>query len=351
MDNLVSIIIPVFNTGEYLDETMRSVVSQTYEHVEILLVDDGSTDNSGELCDEWVKKDLRVKAFHIENSGPGLARNYAIERSRGEYILPVDSDDTIEADYVEKAIKVLDNNPDIGIVYCRADLFGEEKGEWKLAEYSIQEILIRNCIFVSAMFRRRDFDRSGGFWEGMEAGLEDYDFWLSIIEAGLNVYKIPEVLFHYRKRKNSRTHTINSSVELLRKTDMIKFKRHRRLYYSAYELLNEKKRVILYGAGGAGKTYFYFKESCGNNNIVMWVDKDYEQKRLKNSDYIIQKPSSVFEIESDAIVIAVNDRMIVNDVKKWLIDHGYEEKNIYWYLKDSIIYGDLRAYCMREVLR
>lgn len=337
MNNLVSIIIPVFNTGEYLDETMRSIVSQTYEYMEILMVDDGSTDNSGELCDVWAAKDSRIRIFHIDNSGPGLARNYAIARSRGEYILPVDSDDTIEVDYVEKAVKVLDDNPDIGIVYCRADLFGEEKGEWNLPEYSIQEMLIRNCIFVSAMFRRRDFERSGGFWEGMEAGLEDYDFWLSIIELGLRVYKIPEILFHYRKRKDSRTYTINSNVELLIETDMKKFSRHRELYSKTYELLNEKKRIILYGAGGAGKSYFYYKESCGNNNIVMWVDKDYKQKRLNTSNYIIQKPSSVFEIESDAVVIAINDQMIVNDVKKWMIDHGYKENKIYWYLKDGIL--------------
>lgn len=104
MDNtnpLISLVLPVYNVEKYLDRCMESVVNQTYENLEIIMVDDGATDQSGKICDEWAKKDKRIIVIHKENGGLSDARNVGTEHARGEYISYIDSDDTVEVDYVE----------------------------------------------------------------------------------------------------------------------------------------------------------------------------------------------------------------------------------------------------------
>ena len=98
---LVSIIVPVFNVENYMKKCLDSVINQTYKNIEILLIDDGSKDSSGKICDEYSKKDKRIKIFHKENGGLSSARNYGIEKATGEYLTFIDSDDTLEVDYIE----------------------------------------------------------------------------------------------------------------------------------------------------------------------------------------------------------------------------------------------------------
>lgn len=104
MDNtnpLISLVLPVYNVEKYLDRCMESVVNQTYKNLEIILVDDGATDQSGKICDKWAKKDKRITVIHKENGGLSDARNVGTDHASGEYISYIDSDDTVEADYVE----------------------------------------------------------------------------------------------------------------------------------------------------------------------------------------------------------------------------------------------------------
>lgn len=107
MEELISIIVPVYNIGKYLNKCVTSIVNQTYKKLEIILIDDGSTDNSGKICDEWKEKDNRIKVIHKENGGPSKARNYGIEVATGNYLFFVDGDDYIELDIVEKLYKNL----------------------------------------------------------------------------------------------------------------------------------------------------------------------------------------------------------------------------------------------------
>lgn len=100
MNGLVSIIIPVYNSESFLNECLNSVINQTYKNIEIILVDDGSTDKSGSICDDYAKKDDRIKVFHKENGGVSSARNLGILHSKGEFITFVDSDDTITKDFI-----------------------------------------------------------------------------------------------------------------------------------------------------------------------------------------------------------------------------------------------------------
>ena len=100
MNEKISVIVPVYNVEKYIGECIKSIINQDYENIEIILVDDGSNDKSGEICDEYTLKDKRVKVIHKENGGVSSARNRGIESSTGEYIAFVDGDDYVTKDYV-----------------------------------------------------------------------------------------------------------------------------------------------------------------------------------------------------------------------------------------------------------
>ncbi|MBQ9314472.1 MAG: glycosyltransferase [Clostridia bacterium] len=113
-DELVSVIIPIYNIEVYIKRCVNSIINQTYKNIEILLIDDGATDNSGKICDELAKQDSRIKVFHKVNGGLSDARNYGIEKSKGKYITTIDGDDFVSEDYVEHLYRLLiDNNADI----------------------------------------------------------------------------------------------------------------------------------------------------------------------------------------------------------------------------------------------
>ena len=105
--NKVSIIVPVYNVAAYLEECIDSLISQTYKNIEIILIDDGSSDNSGTICDSYASKDSRVRVFHITNSGPAYARNYGLKKITGELVMFVDADDWIETQTIEICVKML----------------------------------------------------------------------------------------------------------------------------------------------------------------------------------------------------------------------------------------------------
>lgn len=200
----VSIIMPCYNDGLFIEEAIDSVLRQTYKNIEIIVIDDGSDD-------DYTKKVLsrlsneKMKICHTKHLRPAGARNYGISLAAGKYILPVDSDDRIEPTYIERAVSLLENNSHVGVVYCEADLFGERSGKWDLPPYSFEAMLLDNIVFVTAMFYKSDWEKVGGFNTYMDLGMEDYDFWLSILALGREIYQIPEVLFHYRIKKVSRT--------------------------------------------------------------------------------------------------------------------------------------------------
>lgn len=208
-NNLVSIIVPCYNQAQYLPETLQSVLNQTYMNWECIIINDGSPDNTEEVALEWTRKNSKFKYLKKENGGLADARNYGIKASSGEYILPLDSDDLIATTYIEKAVKILDKHIEIGIVYCDASFFGYRTGPWKTPKHSINRILFFNTIFCSALFRRKDYDATNGYNTNMIYGYEDWDFWISLAELGINAYKIPEDLFHYRIRKESMFRSID----------------------------------------------------------------------------------------------------------------------------------------------
>lgn len=196
---MISVIIPIYKVEDYLDECIDSVVNQTMKDLEIVLVDDGSPDRCPQMCDEWSERDLRIKVIHKQNGGLADARNAGIHASHGKYILPLDSDDIIAPTYVEKAVMYLESHPDVTLVYCRAKFFGDKNEEWKLPNYDYDKLLFYNPIFCSCVYRRSDYDRTVGYNTNMKYGYEDWDFLLSLLNKDSKVFKIPEILFYYRK--------------------------------------------------------------------------------------------------------------------------------------------------------
>lgn len=198
----VSVIIPCYNQGGFVNEAVDSVLAQSYEDFEIIIVNDGSTeDETNSVLANFDRPKTRI--ITTSNHGLAAARNNGIREAAGTYILPLDADDFIGPTYLEKALRVLEQNSELGIVYCRAMLFGAVEGPWGLPEFSLQTMLLDNCIFCSAVFRREDWIRVGGYDETLIYGWEDYDFWLSLLEIGRQVYQIPEALFHYRVSQDS----------------------------------------------------------------------------------------------------------------------------------------------------
>ena len=204
---LVSVIIPCYNQGLYAGEAIESALGQTYKKIEIVCVDDCSTDNSAEVIREYADRHENVKFIRQSvNGGVCAARNCAIDACLGEYILPLDADDIIDKEYVGKAVEVLNSKPEVGIVYCGAKYFGRKKRRWKLPVFDKNKILFENCIFNCAMFRKKDFLTCGKYNTNMHGGCEDWDLWLSFVEHGFEVYKLKEEMFFYRKY-NTKTRT------------------------------------------------------------------------------------------------------------------------------------------------
>lgn len=228
-DSLVSVIIPCFNDGAYLSEAVASVREQTWKETEIILIDDGSDDpETVEIIENLPFE--RKTVLHTSHIGPAAARNRGIEAAAGSYILPLDADDRIDPSYIEKAMEILCSDEKIGAVFCHADLFGEQEGPWELPEYSLKNELLDNCVFVTALFRKKDWESIGGFCEDFHAGMEDYDFWLSLLESGKEIRQMPEVLFHYRIKNGSRTDLFQDNYEAVQKTYEQLYLRHRKLY-------------------------------------------------------------------------------------------------------------------------
>jgi len=199
----ISVIVPCYKQAEFLDECINSVIDQTFQNWECIIVDDGSPDNTEEVSKEWCKKDTRIKYYKKINEGLSKARNYGIGLAAGKYILPLDADDKIGRQYMELALPLFEENASVKIVYCRAELFGSMRGEWRLPEYSFKKLLMGNMIFCSAFFPKTEWERIGGYDINMKEGSEDWEFWINMLSNGGEVKRIESVQFFYRKKKIS----------------------------------------------------------------------------------------------------------------------------------------------------
>ncbi len=227
----VSIITAIYNGEKYISETLACLLDQNYTNWENIVVDDGSTDDSAEIIRSFVEKDNRYKYFHQENQGAAAARNMAIRNSTGKYILPLDADDLISKDYVREAVEILGNHPEIKLVYCNALMFGNKKGPFILPEYSFKDLIIKNMIINSSMYRRSDYDLTTGYDSAMFSS-EDWEFWISLLKTGGEVYKIAENHWFYRRHADSKNDKYHHRRAELRQ---IVYQKHKELYSDLFD--------------------------------------------------------------------------------------------------------------------
>ncbi len=268
----VSVIIPCFNDGAYIEEAIESAKSQTYPSIEIIIIDDGSDDVHTQTILSRIN-DSNIRIIRKERVLPAAARNAGISVAEGKYILPLDADDKIEPDYIAKAVKIMQSNHEIGVVYCQADFFGDKSGRWELPAYSLDKMLLDNIVFVTALFYKSDWERVGGFNTVMSHGMEDYDFWLSILELDREIYQIPEVLFHYRIKSNSRTKVFQENLNHIQQT-------YRDIYFSHTKLYKKH----------ADKYAIILREAL--------IDQIYMNKSLKESIAILNRLNKLPVIKS-----------------------------------------------------
>ena len=191
----ISVVVPVYNCEKYIERAIESVIKQTYDNWELIIVNDGSPDNTEEVALHWVEKDTRFIYLKKENGGLSSARNAGIEVAKGEWILPLDCDDKIGSQYLELGSQQF--NSGYTIIYCEAEFFGDRTGEWELPEFSLKEFAIQNTIFCSAFFKKLDWVLVGGYDENLKLGYEDWEFWINIAKKNFSVHKLDEVCFFF----------------------------------------------------------------------------------------------------------------------------------------------------------
>lgn len=199
----VSVIVPLYNAEAFIEETMASVLASTHEDFEVVVVDDGSTDQSAHLVARIAATDSRVRLFQQENAGPSRARNRAIQEARGAYIFPLDADDLISPTFLVEACAVLDSQPAVKLVCPTIEFMGGRQGVWQLPQFSRSLLARRNHIAACALYRRTDWERVGGYCEEMQAR-EDWEFWIAMLKDSGEVVRLPEVGYWYRVHAGSK---------------------------------------------------------------------------------------------------------------------------------------------------
>lgn len=218
----ISIIIPVYNVEPYLERCLNSVINQTYSNIEIILVDDGSTDDSGIMCDDYKRQDTRIKVIHKENGGLSSARNEGLKYITGEYFTFIDSDDYMRTDYISKMYEATDNKK-IDMVICRAKkVIGEEDYRLHLAKEGKAELLDVERVKIEMLKRKIPMYAHGKLFHKKLAKFicfpegriyEDVPTIWNVIKHVDVVAYLEEELYYYRQRLNS---IVNSGFKVSR---------------------------------------------------------------------------------------------------------------------------------------
>lgn len=201
----VSIVIPCYQQAEYLPEAVESVVAQTFTDWEIVIVDDGSTDPTAEVAETLIAAhpDRRIRLVRQANQGLSAARNAGIAASSGRYVLPLDADDILLPEMLEKAVRLLEHEPGVAIAYTDERHFGAVDRIVVTSDWDTDLQRRRNLFSATSLYRREVWVAVGGYDIAMRRGYEDWDFWIGAAERGYVGRRIPEPLLGYRVKSDS----------------------------------------------------------------------------------------------------------------------------------------------------
>jgi len=272
-DGLVSVVVPCFNVANYVDDAIRSIQEQTYPAIEIIVVNDGSTDQTQQHLDLHAKSDDRIRIVSQQNRGVSSARNAGLRLARGEFVCFLDADDVLLPDKTEKQVLFLRNKPDADLVY--SDYFD---GDARLDLIGLVAIRIPDCDLIDAfacrnwlaphvcLVRRELLKRVGEFDETLH-GAEDWDFWIRCAKAGRFGY-LPGTVAIYRSHAAQSHHNaammFAAGMRVIKKQFRSDSRRYRKALAAFYEV-NAKYR---WNARDHFKTGLYMALSVYNNRLA-----------------------------------------------------------------------------------
>ncbi|MGB3008845.1 MAG: glycosyltransferase [Candidatus Saccharimonadales bacterium] len=273
----VSIIVPCYNLGNFIDDAVDSIKQQTYKNIEIIIIDDGSTDEQTLIKIEEYKKDKSINVIQQTNQGLSTTRNNGIAAAKGEYIVCLDSDDRLDKNFVEKCINKFDENStgNVGIVTTWLKEFGLRNNIWKTSDYDVVKLLETNILHAASMFKKSAWQKVGGYKKEMVGGYEDWEFWLSMVESGYEWMCIREPLFYYRIREGSML--------------SISRQNHIELYHRLYEF----HRPL-------------FDKYTDDHNLHLISEIQDLRKQIANKDALLEQHVHTKK-DADEILIAANE--------------------------------------------
>lgn len=379
---MLSIIVPIYNVAQYLDDCVSSICNQTYEDMEIILVDDGSTDNCLEICERYRQKDSRVVVIHKENGGLVSARKEGLRRANGEFIGWVDGDDWIDEGYFEQMVRMQKESGadivtaghfhDIGQnhervlnqiqpgCYGKEDILSRLIYSGVFFEYGLQphlwNKLIRRSIMESVEMQ---IDESVSMGEDMLA------VYPSVIKAR-KICVTDMCAYHYVQHESSMTKTLSKSdsadfdvlcrslwsiweedsAEKQLNFQLLQYEKAYCLLHQ-YSALEKSKyppygrilpgsRIIIFGAGVMGRNVFEYFRKQKEIQIVALIDSKWESYR--NSQYTIQPPECIraWNDRYDLILIANSRKRAAMQMKDYAISMGADERKIRWLAEEFI---------------
>lgn len=381
---LLSVIVPIYNASASLSKCVESILNQTYKDLEIILVDDGSTDNSGELCDKLAEGDTKIQVYHTENRGSIAARSFGVDAAHGDIITFVDSDDWIEPDMYLQMMDMYNRyEPEIvssGLIYDDInDIRGIECDLVTEKVYDRTQILqeIIPVMMYDVKRHRRVVTSSlctkimrKDLWKEV---LQNADSKITFGEDASIVYlclaKAEKVIFlnsawyHYCVNSNSMVHSydINSFEKIKYFVDYmedaytklgiwpqmkIQLKEYSKyflypaiksvfgiqlgepVYLFPYELVKVNSQVAIYGAGKVGRAYIRNLAKTNYAKVVAWVDKAYD--KVSDLGERVQSPRVLSKVFFHYIVIAIENENIAIEIEQDLISIGISKDRIIW---------------------
>ena len=333
---LLSIILPCYNAAETLEEALESLAGQTLTDFEVIAVDDGSEDSTGDILDRWARCDSRFKHISQAHSGVISASNVGMLASVSPYIARMDADDRALPMRFEKQVAFLEENPEFALASCLVKAFPEEGLSGGFQVYIdwlnslVRDADIRREIFVespipnpSVVFRREWLLKMEGY---QERGFpEDYDLYLRLYLAGAKFAKIPEVLHEWRDHPKRITHTDSRySLENFLRT---------KAYYLVRGPLKGRDAVIIWGAGMMGRRLAKQLERQ-EVNIVAFVDVNEEKigRSLRGKPIIAAKGlmECWSQYQAPVLLASVGSRAARQLIRQKLNDLGYLEEQDWW---------------------
>lgn len=234
LNPLVSFIIPYYNAGSTIQETIDSIFNQSYSNFDIWIINDGSTDQLSIDKLKIFEGNDKIHLLNQENAGPSTARNLAINLSNAAYIVPLDADDKVAVNTINDCLNLMNTETDFGVTYGNLQFFGNENDIKTQDLFSIEQQLLWNQIAVCCVIRKDVFEEVGLYDEHLsKLGLEDWEFWIRVGLSNWKFKKIEAVHFYVRVVSTSRTFEVaNMNLNLIK--DYV-YQKHSNSLIKAYE--------------------------------------------------------------------------------------------------------------------